>query len=1025
MPSPSPFRLRLHVCAVVLATLITMPLRAATSVSGTLSSHTTWTLAGSPYQVTGNVVVPADVVLTVEAGVRVEFTGAHSIVVAGAIVAEGAFSSVDFVSTTAGTSSGATMLSFQGANLNLSKLHFVKMFDADRAILIGGNSDCSGTLKVTNGQFVRSEVRMGGAGRLELKDSAVISATISQAAGGGEIDLLTGTFSEARVEASSSLGRIRIVNGAPNNTDFVIGCCGARFEIVGGYFVKSPLQESGTANSQLLIDATTFANSQIDLPNVRVDMRDSSISFAGGVVPRVVFASGTITRSTLQGEGAGGTALEFTQGAAAGAIDVNRTTIERVGTAIKLTGNSASHVYTIGPYNNFLQITGYTVENRTTASVSAPQNYWGTTTTNEIANRIFDQNDDPAFGPVVVSGSLSGDPQPPNILKHPLPISAPQGTTATFEVDARGSPAPTYVWHKDGAPIPTATAAALTLGSVQPADAGTYTVVVSNALGSVTSQGAVLTVTAPNGHPSVTKQPETRHALAGEAITFTVEATGLAPLNYQWRRNGVAISGATSASFAISSVQTADAGDYTVVVSNSIGSVTSLPAVLTVAANPTLPVITSHPVNQWGTEGGSATFSVVAVGHPSPSYQWFKDGNALASSNTPNLTLSHLKAGDAGTYHVRVSNTVGSVTSNGALLTVVPAGTAPAFVRHPASQTVAIGATVVFTAEASGNPAPAYSWRKDGAILVGETAPTLTIQVKGPENAGSYVAVATNAAGTVESQTAVLTVSQRSRLANISTRGFVGSGEQAMIAGFYVGGTQARSVLIRAVGPSLEKFGLDRLLAQPKVDLMRGQTVLLENVGWMTSPEADKIPTLSAQVGAFALLVGAADSALVATLEPGPYTALVRGQEGGTGTGLVEVYQIGNAHPGLVNISTRAWVGTGDRVLIAGVVVVGPTPVSVLVRAVGPALKNFGLNGYLEEPHFTVYRDDKIVAQGAGRIDTPELLDATARAGAFALPEGSKDAAIVLNLQPGNHTIIVRGVGNTTGLALVELYELP
>jgi hypothetical protein len=160
-------------------------------------------------------------------------------------------------------------------------------------------------------------------------------------------------------------------------------------------------------------------------------------------------------------------------------------------------------------------------------------------------------------------------------------------------------------------------------------------------------------------------------------------------------------------------------------------------------------------------------------------------------------------------------------------------------------------------------------------------------------------------------------------------------------------------------------------------------------------------------------------------LEPGPYTALVRGQEGGTGTGLVEVYQIGNAHPGLVNISTRACVGTGDRVLIAGVVVVGPTPVSVLVRAVGPALKNFGLNGYLEEPHFTVYRDDKIVAQGAGRIDTPELLDATARAGAFALPEGSKDAAIVLNLQPGNHTIIVRGVSNTTGLALVELYELP
>ena len=288
---------------------------------------------------------------------------------------------------------------------------------------------------------------------------------------------------------------------------------------------------------------------------------------------------------------------------------------------------------------------------------------------------------------------------------------------------------------------------------------GTTTISVTVSDGLLTATGTfVLTVNPAPAAPVITTQPVSQAVTAGASVTFSAAASGTPAPTYQWRLNGVNISGATAASYTIAGVTSASAGTYAVVTSNSAGSATSNGAVLTVNVATAAPVITTQPVSQTVTAGASVTFSAAASGTPAPTYQWRKNGVNIGGATGAAYAIANVLSGDAGTYSVVATNSAGTATSSGAVLTVNPVLVAPAITTQPVSQTVTAGTSVTFTAAASGTPAPTYQWRKDGVSLSGATAASYTLASVAAANAGAYTVVATNSAGSATSTGAVLTI---------------------------------------------------------------------------------------------------------------------------------------------------------------------------------------------------------------------------------------------------------------------------
>jgi len=266
------------------------------------------------------------------------------------------------------------------------------------------------------------------------------------------------------------------------------------------------------------------------------------------------------------------------------------------------------------------------------------------------------------------------------------------------------------------------------------------------------------------------------------------------------------------------------------------------------------------------------------------------------------------------------------------------------------------------------------------------------------------------------------------RLSNLSTRTQVGTGANVAVVGFVVGPGSSKNVLIRAIGPGLSAFGVSGGLGDPKIDLYDSSTpakLVATNDNWSTATVG---ATTFATVGAFNLGAGSRDAALTATLAPGSYTAQVTGVANATGIALVEVYDVtGPAR--LMNLSTRAQVGTGASVLISGLAIApGGGARKILVRAAGPTLGSFGVAGTIADPAIAVLdsTNTQIAANDNwGTGNASSLTAAFAQAGAFPFTAGSRDAALIVDLPPGrNYTIQVSGVGDTTGVSLVEVYDL-
>jgi hypothetical protein len=270
------------------------------------------------------------------------------------------------------------------------------------------------------------------------------------------------------------------------------------------------------------------------------------------------------------------------------------------------------------------------------------------------------------------------------------------------------------------------------------------------------------------------------------------------------------------------------------------------------------------------------------------------------------------------------------------------------------------------------------------------------------------------------------------RLINISTRALVGTGGNILIPGFVIGGSGTETLLIRADGPSLTAFGVAGALAAPSLILTAQSTgsTLATNTGWGTNSNPAQIASVAAQVGAFALVSGSADCAVIVTLQPGAYTVQVSGVGNTTGVALAEVYEVASTGTArLINIATRAQVGTGGNILIPGFVIRGTGNEELLVRGDGPSLTAFGIPGALAQPSLTVtaQSNGSTIGTNTGwgtNANPAQITSVGASVGAFSLATGSADSALIINLQPGAYTMQVSGVSGTTGVALAEVYEV-
>lgn len=447
-------------------------------------------------------------------------------------------------------------------------------------------------------------------------------------------------------------------------------------------------------------------------------------------------------------------------------------------------------------------------------------------------------------------------------------------------------------------------------------------------------------------------------------------------------------------------------------------------------------VITRQPQSPLPTlVGAPATFSVIAVGPGVLTYRWIKYPNALSTAGTPvpgatteTLAFPQAQTSDIGTYAVEVSNGSQTVLSQRVDLSVV----APLVLLAQTPRAVSLNGQSV-TLSVTPNGRAAFQWYVgesgdtrhpiSGAVNAQYTTPTLT-------ESTSYWVRVMSPFGSLDSRTIPVELGsfQGIRLTNISTRAYVGSGADVLIAGFIISGDAPKTVLIRASGPGLQQFGVSGALADPELELHKNGVdgVLAHNDNWGdVLAEKAQLQEIFTVLHTFEWADGSKDAALLATLTPGAYTAVVLGRNNSAGVAIVEVNEVdlGNNASRLINISSRALVKTGDNVQIAGFIITGQGTKKVVIRASGPALVKYQVPGVLADPTVEIHQNGK--SEVIASNDDWDILirpDFVAT-GSDNWAINSKDAAVVLTLPAGGYTAIVRGKNDGTGVALIEVNE--
>jgi len=399
--------------------------------------------------------------------------------------------------------------------------------------------------------------------------------------------------------------------------------------------------------------------------------------------------------------------------------------------------------------------------------------------------------------------------------------------------------------------------------------------------------------------------------------------------------------------------------------------------------------------------------------------------------------VASLAAGDDHTMYVKTDGTLwamgynlfgrlgdGTITNRstavniykGLLSDAATLAFVPAITTQLSSSTVISGGAASFSVVATGTSPLAYQWKKDGSSISGATSSTYTIASTKTADAGSYTVVVTNSAGSVTSNSTVLTIIAP-RLYSLAVRTAL-EAKQILIVGFTMSGG-AKNVLLRAAGPTLGAFGVPETMVDPTLDLYSVSTLVTSNDNWGGSLS---LAATFTSAGAFAYASATSlDAALVASINGGR-TAHVYGPA--AGAVLVEGYDVGSGDAQrFTSLSARNRVGTGANILIAGFSLSGEGKRNLLIRAVGPTLGVFGVPSVLSDPKLEIYQGSTKIGENDNWAST--LSTTFSSVGAFGLTAGSKDAAITVSLLAGGYTVQVSGADGGVGEALVEIYELP
>ncbi len=651
--------------------------------------------------------------------------------------------------------------------------------------------------------------------------------------------------------------------------------------------------------------------------------------------------------------------------------------------------------------------------------------------------------------------NVIANPTAPTISRQPTAQMALVGGAATFTVTATGIPAPTYQWYHNGRALAgnvSSTTQILILNSLQAVDAGAYEVTVSNASGRATSSLALLTVTAGAVAPEITLQPANSVATVGGTATFSVAATGVPTPAYQWRRDDVILPGENAPKLILTDVRAPQAGHYTAVITNAAGVVTSRAAALRVNQRSFAGAYFGYFGGNLGScsffirddntgvflgfnsgsgagyfarelhvdTEGRFTFSATTVARPPFSDEMLFSGHIgpdfALSGSVDGMLFAAKRASENSTANFAGYYEAGVGDSLDLLRCIIsPAG--DVFVLSDSAAGVDGGKGVVTL---------------DGQIRV--------ITSRGQSLMGTLAPSTLHLSATLtdlQAETIIFSGAEKKspaaseqRLVNLSSRVWAGPAEEVAVAGFVISGEQAKPVLIRAAGPALAQFGLAASLASPQLDVYREGVHIASNAGWSTATNSAALASATSRAGAFAFPHGSRDAALLQTLPPGAYTVNLSATSGPAGLALIEIYDLSGVAPGqkLTNLSSRAKTGRGTENLIAGVVVSGMAPKRVLIRAAGPALASFGLPEVLRRPQLTLHVGAAVIARNdswSTSANSAAIAQATAQAGAFAFAPGSADAALLLNLSPGTYTAQVSCLDGSSGVALIEIYEVP
>ena len=668
----------------------------------------------------------------------------------------------------------------------------------------------------------------------------------------------------------------------------------------------------------------------------------------------------------------------------------------------------------------------------------------------------------------------------PLIVEHPASVSAYPGDQVTLKASASSALPLTYRWRKDGAVIAGAVQPTLTLTASLTPPATT-----SSALYALEISDGVATVTTIPAVVFVTRRPQTitfnAPASAASASSVTLEATASSglPVNFAIASGAGSLAGR---------ILTGNGGPI-VVRATQAGNATFEPAssverTVTFISGAISPFITIPPSDQTVLAGAAVTLRAVSIGTPAPTYQWARNGEAIAGATGAALTLATVALADAGRYTVTATNVAGTSTASAELIVRA----APVVVTPPLTQTAVAGRSVTLSAVVTGFPAPTFQWRKDGRPIAGATRAELVLSSVTAEGAGSYDVVATNVLGSVTSAAALLTVTLRDFSGTYRGTISSGAGEIAVLVRRNGPATVLAHLTSGAAGISAPAVTVDLngnfsatvplVAATSRNVTLRGAfdetdgtlsgsipelsltftaaraapaTPALEQAGLYSGGVIGGATAASVLIGpdgrAFALLVNgpavdsasgslstegrlAVNSAARAAIDLGFNATGIRGTIRPAGGSTLPLTCVRDALAGrqhLVNLSSRGATAP-EAPMISGFAIGGTAPKQVLIRAAGPALARapFNLTGTLTDPSLQLYRVSTVIGQnndwGSPASGAAALTAATSLAGAFPFASGSADAALLTTLPPGLYSVHTTG---GTGIALAEIYEVP